>query len=64
MTGKHIITINRLYGSKGLDVGQLLAQKLGIEFYDKELIALAAKDSGFTESIFESADEKPSNSLL
>ena len=64
MTGKHIITINRLYGSKGLDVGQLLAKKLNIEFYDKELIALAAKDSGFTESIFESADEKPSNSLL
>ncbi len=64
MTGKHIITINGLYGSKGLDVGQLRAQKLCIEFYDKELIALAAKDSGFTESIFESADEKPSNSLL
>jgi len=64
MTGKHIVTINRQFGSRGGEVGTKLAEKLGFEFYDRELIALAAKDSGFTETIFENADEKPSNSLL
>ncbi len=64
MTGKHLVTINRQYGSNGDKVGRILAEKLGFAFYDKELIALAAKDSGFTETIFENADEKPSNSLL
>lgn len=59
-----IITINRQYGSNGREIGKVLAEKLGIGFYDKEIITLAAKESGYTESIFENADERPSNSLL
>lgn len=59
-----IITINRQYGSGGREIGQKLSEKLGIGFYDKELISIAAKDSGFAEALFENADEKPSNSLL
>jgi len=61
---KYIITINRQYGSGGREVGRRLAEELRIPFYDKELISLAAKESGFTEAVFENADEKPSNSLL
>lgn len=59
-----IITISRQFGSGGRSIGQKLAQSLDIPFYDKELIALAAKSSGFDESIFESADEQATNSLL
>lgn len=59
-----IITINRQYGSGGREIGQKLAERLGINFYDKELISIAARDSGFTEALFENADERPSNSLL
>ena len=59
-----IIAINRYYGSGGRVIGQKIAEKLGIPFYDKELLSIAAKDSGFTEALFENADERPSNSLL
>ena len=48
-----VITISREYGSGGRYVGQLLAKKLGINFYDKELIKLIAKDTGFTENYIE-----------
>lgn len=64
MAAKFIITINRQYGSKGREIGRKLASELGIKYYDKELIALAAEESGYTQSLFENADEKPSNSLL
>lgn len=40
---RHIITINRMYGSNGRRIGRKLAEKLGIHFYDKELIFLASK---------------------
>ena len=59
-----IITINRQYGSGGTHVAMQLAKDLGFKYYDKELISLAAKESGYTETFFENADEKPSNSLL
>ena len=39
-----IITIGRQYGSGGRAVGRLLAEQMGIPFYDKELIELAAKE--------------------
>lgn len=64
MNDKIIVTIGRQFGSGGLEVGKKLAKKLNIDFYDKELISIAAKESGFTESIFEKADEAPSNSFL
>ena len=46
MSCNKIITITRQYGSGGHDIGKLLSEKLGIRFYDKELISLAAKESG------------------
>ena len=64
MSCKKIITITRQYGSGGHDIGKLLAQKLDIPFYDKELISLAAKESGVSPEVFAQADEKRSNSLL
>ena len=59
-----IITIGREFGSNGLAVGEALAKKLGINFYDKELLQEAAKKSGFCEEILENHDEKPTNSFL
>lgn len=57
MHGKVIITIARQFGSGGRIIGKKLADKLGICFYDKELIQMAASDSGIDESLFENADE-------
>lgn len=59
-----IFTIGRQYGSGGRLIGEKLAKELGIPFYDKELLTLAAKESGFCEEIFETHDEKPTSSFL
>ena len=59
-----IITISRQFGSGGRAIGELLANKLGISFYDKELISMAAKESGMSPEVFKSVDEKAANSLL
>ena len=59
-----IYTIGREFGSGGKQVGEKLAERLGIKLYDKELLQQAAKDSGFCEEIFENHDEKPTNSFL
>lgn len=44
-----VITIAREYGSGGHELGEMLAKRLGIPFYDNQLIELAAKESGMTE---------------
>lgn len=62
--GNHIYTIGRELGSCGYTVGKLLSERLGIKLYDKELLAQAAKDSGFCQEIFEKQDEKPTSSFL
>lgn len=64
MRDKIVITIGRQFGSGGREVGRLVAEKLGISFYDKELISVAAKESGLCEQIFETHDEKPTSSFL
>ncbi len=64
MSCDKIITITRQYSSGGHEIGRLLADKLGVSFYDKELISLAAKESGIAPEVFENADEKMTNSLL
>ena len=64
MNTKYVITISRQFGSGGRAVGQKLAQKLNIPFYDKELISLAAKESGMNPEIFKNVDETAANSLL
>jgi cytidylate kinase len=58
-----IITIGRQFGSGGREIGKSLADALHISFYDKELIALAAKESGLCREVFEKADEKASDGL-
>ena len=59
-----IITIGREFGSGGCEIGHKLAEKLGIKCYDKDMLDLAAKESGICEEIFESHDEKPTSSFL
>ena len=59
-----IITIGRQFGSGGREIGYMVADKLGIKLYDKEMLQRAAQDSGICEELFESHDEKPSNSFL
>ena len=61
---KIIITINREFCSGGNYVGKQLAEKLGVPFYDKELVNLAAKEAGYAEATFEKVDEVATNSLL
>ena len=63
MKNNTIITISRQYGSGGRLIGQKLAERLGIPFYDKELITLAAEESGFAEHLFEKNDRNITNSL-
>lgn len=53
-----IITISRQYGSGGRFVGRLVADELGIPFYDKEIIAMAAEDSGFAQEFITENEEK------
>ncbi|MBP1577072.1 MAG: cytidylate kinase-like family protein, partial [Oscillospiraceae bacterium] len=64
MANYPIITISRQFGSGGRDIGRLLAKELDIPYYDNELIAMAAEESGFSHELFENADKNASNSLL
>lgn len=52
-----VITISREFGSGGREIGFCLAEKLGIPFYDKELISMAAEDSNIAEAAFQANDE-------
>lgn len=61
---KYVITIARQYGSGGRTIGEMLADKLGIHFYDKELMKLASEDSGINERLFNTADEKVKQSVF
>ena len=55
-----IITIGREYGSGGREIGKRVASKLGIPFYDKEVLTRAAEESGLCHELFERHDEKAS----
>ena len=57
MDKKIIITVGRQIGSGGHDVARMLAEMFGCRFYDRELLNLAAKESGFSETFFEQNDE-------
>lgn len=61
MSGSIVITIGREFGSGGREIGQKLAKALEIQFYDKNLIELAAKKSGIHSDLLYQADEKASN---
>ena len=55
---KFVITVGRRMGSGGRTVGKMLAEKLGVAFYDKELLLDAAKRSGLSPEVFERNDER------
>lgn len=59
-----VVTIARQHGSGGRMIGQYLAQLLNVPFYDRELIALTAKKSGFAEEFVRGMEERPNTSLL
>ena len=61
---KFVINIGRQLGSGGKAVGEAVAARLGIGVYDKQLINLAAEQSGICPEIFEKADEKESRNLF
>ena len=52
-----IINVGRQVGSGGLIIAKMLAEAFGCNFYDKEILNLAAKESGFSEKFFEKNDE-------
>ena len=64
MTTKSIITVGRQYGSGGRYVAKLLAERLQIPYYDKELLAEVAKDSGIGKDLLEEHDEKNTRNFL
>ena len=56
---KHIIiNVGRQVGAGGQEIGRMLAQEFNAKFYDRELLNLAAKESGFSEKFFKQNDEK------
>lgn len=55
---KVIITISREYGSGGRYIGRMLADKLGIKFYDKDLVTLVSKEAGLSEEFIEENDQR------
>ena len=55
---KIIINVGRQLGSGGHDIGRMLALDFGAKYYDRELLNLAAKESGFSEKVFEQNDER------
>lgn len=57
MQERFVINIGRQFGSGGKSIGEHLARRFGIRLYDKELINLAAEESGFAVEHFEQADE-------
>lgn len=62
---KNIITISREFGSGGRTIGRMVADKLGIPFYDKELVDQIALESGFAPKFVEEHGEhSPGNSLF
>lgn len=61
---KYIIALGRQYGCGAREIGTKLSEKLGIPFYNKEIIKRASKDSGIDENLFKFYDEKPTRSFL
>jgi cytidylate kinase len=58
-----VVTIGRQYGSGGREVGERLAQLLGVEYYDKKLVQRAAEESGFCTTAFEQQNEGSARGL-
>lgn len=61
---KNVIVIGRQYGAGGHEIGKMLADKLGYDFYDQEIIKMAAGTTGMTSEFIEKSEETMTNSLL
>lgn len=61
---RFVVTIARGYGSGGRTIGKMLAERLGVNCYDREILKLASDDSGINEKLFARSDEKLKGSLL
>ena len=61
---KLIITISREYGSEGYEIGKRLAEKLGAEFFDEQLVELEAQESGLSVEFIESHEQAMSHGIL
>lgn len=64
MSGHKVITIGREFGSGGHEIGQKLAEKLGIPIYDYRLVSMAAKELGVREEDAKRVDESSLNSFV
>lgn len=66
MSGRehYVISISRLSGSGGSEIGRMVASRLGIDYYDRKLLTMASDDSGINEELFAAADEKLKSSLF
>jgi cytidylate kinase len=53
-----IITIGRQLGSGGRDIGRKLSVLMGLEYYDREILGITARESGLSRHLFEAADEQ------
>ena len=62
--GKNVIAIGRQFGSGGHDIGMILAEKLGYDFYDAEIIQMTAGTTGYTPEFVKKKEEIMTNSLL
>ena len=58
------VTIARGFGSGGRTIGRMLAERLGIEWYDQDLIKLASEESGINIDLFNKADEAKKSTLF
>lgn len=61
---KNVIVIGRQYGAGGHEIGKMLADKLGYDFYDQEIIKMAAGTTGMTSEFIQKSEETMTNSLL
>ena len=62
--GKNVIAIGRQFGSGGHDIGKVLAEKLGYDFYDAEIIQMTAGTTGYTPEFIKKNEEIMTNSLI
>ena len=62
--GKNVIAIGRQFGSGGHDIGKVLAEKLGYDFYDAEIIQMTAGTTGYTPEFVKKNEEIMTNSLI
>lgn len=64
METKKTVTLGRETGSGGYKIGEMLAVKLGVRYYDKELLDRVAKESSPCRELLGSNDKRPTNSFL